>query len=310
MPERKIDRVVDALMGAPRPLDDDQVAERTGIDRHYVNALCRRLAARGVVERFIGSEGKLVNQWRGGPGHSEEEPRRSRRHRATVAAGPDRQRVEALIDRFDVCIAEFDRVRAFTGPSLYFHERAIARRAIHDGAASLLADTRFLEYVYAVLPSWGMHRMGNQAAKVVDFEPMVEALRAQARPIQELWDLRITDLDDEMAEEVGARVWSVIEALVVSGSSARIVAGSKTLHHVLPNLVPPIDRQYTFQFFTGQKQVSDERGAFTAWFPLLGEIGRRRASSVNDVVERGGYMATGPAKVIDNAIVGFQQLGL
>jgi hypothetical protein len=27
-------------------------------------------------------------------------------------------------------------------------------------------DEVFLEYVYAVLPSWGMHRMVDQAAKV------------------------------------------------------------------------------------------------------------------------------------------------
>ncbi|MCH8272299.1 MAG: hypothetical protein IIB41_03485, partial [Candidatus Marinimicrobia bacterium] len=29
-----------------------------------------------------------------------------------------------------------------------------------------------------------------------------------------------------------------------------IVAHSKTLAHILPNLIPPIDRQYTIRFFT------------------------------------------------------------
>jgi hypothetical protein len=75
-----------------------------------------------------------------------------------------------------------------------------------------------------------------------------------------------------------------------------------------PDLVPPIDRQYTFQFFTGQKAVTsgDER-AFLEWFPYFAEIGRRAASEIRAAVERGGFMATGPAKVIDNAIIGFMQ---
>ena len=32
--------------------------------------------------------------------------------------------------------------------------------------------------------------------------------------------------------------------------------GSKVLHHVLPDLVPPIDRQYTFKFFYGRTLLS------------------------------------------------------
>jgi hypothetical protein len=45
----------------------------------------------------------------------------------------------------------------------------------------------------------------------------------------------------------------VIARIKVSTSRTQIVAGSKFLHHVLPDLVPPIDRRYTFRFFTGQR---------------------------------------------------------
>jgi hypothetical protein len=45
---------------------------------------------------------------------------------------------------------------AFSEPSVYFHERAIERRRRHNTVAGLLADERFLEYVSAVLPAWGM----------------------------------------------------------------------------------------------------------------------------------------------------------
>jgi hypothetical protein len=152
-------------------------------------------------------------------------------------------------------------------------------------------DIQFFEYVYAVLPAWGMHRMGKSAAKVGGFDEMVESFRLEAQSIQQLWDL------------------SVVASLKVSTSGTRIVAGTKALHHALPNLVSPIDRQYTFRFFTGQKNVlSGDRQAFLDWFPYFCEIGSRCSREIAIAISRRGFMATGPAKVIDNAIIGYMQI--
>lgn len=292
-------------------LDDDDIAGRVGINRHYVNQVCRQLADAGSTTRFEGSDGKLVNQWSDGgvalqsraPGRpsSVRKPRRKRVERA-------RTNVEALIGDFSTCVRRFERSNAFPGPSLYFHEKAIARRRRHSTVGELLADEQFFEYVYAVLPSWGMHRMGKQAAKVGDFDAMVESFRSCASVIERLWDLHISHVPEGAVDDVAEQIWSVLSALRVSTSATRVVAGSKAFHHVLPDLVPPIDRQYTFQFFTGQKAVTtgDER-AFLEWFPYLAEIGRRAAAGIQEAVDRGGFMATGVAKVIDNAIIGFIQ---
>ena len=38
------------------------------------------------------------------------------------------------------------------------------------------ADQQFLEYVYAVLPAWGIHRMGAQRAKVTEYDQLVGSL--------------------------------------------------------------------------------------------------------------------------------------
>ena len=77
---------------------------------------------------------------------------------------------------------------------------------------------------------------------------------------------------------------------------------------MLPELVPPIDRQYIFRFFTGQKAVNrGDEHAFLEWFPLLCEIGRRCPDEIGAALERGGVMATSQSKVIDNAIIGFMQ---
>ncbi|GAB3849428.1 hypothetical protein ACFPIJ_51390 [Dactylosporangium cerinum] len=217
--------------------------------------------------------------------------------------------VHALVAGFDKLVCSFEAAPGWPGPSLYFHDRAIQVRREHTSAMSLLRDDRFLEYVYAVLPAWGMHRMGDQAAKVCDFEPFSTAVRNCSSALEELWDLRITALTSEQDAEVASKLWDIIARLKVSRSETQIVAGSKALHHVLPDLLPPIDRQYTFRFFTGQKQVAGDRRAFLDWYPHLAEIGRRARDSIMTTLERGGFMATGEAKVIDNAIIAFMRRG-
>ena len=45
--------------GSAEPIDDDEVATATGMNRAYVNRLRRRLAAEGIAVRQLGSGGKL-----------------------------------------------------------------------------------------------------------------------------------------------------------------------------------------------------------------------------------------------------------
>jgi hypothetical protein len=227
------------------------------------------------------------------------------RHRAR-ADERARMHVETLIAGFGGYVARFGASGTFSGPSVYFHQRAIERRRLHDNVDDLLADQQFLEYVYAVLPAWGMHRMGAQRAKVTDYPQLVASLRDAAPGLRQLWPLDVTDLDPGGVPAISERVWQVIATIRASTSSTQIVAGSKVLHHVLPDLIPPIDRQYTFRFFTGQKAVyGGDQHAFLTWFPYLAEVGRRCRAAIQATTLSGGSMSAGHAKVIDNAIIGF-----
>jgi hypothetical protein len=304
------DQVLGILRRSRVALDDDQIAQAAEMNRVYVNVICRQLAADGLIARSQDAEGKLVNVAVAGDlGTSAASvadetagPRARRR-----VAGRLAERIEALIASFADCVAKFEASEAFPGPSLYFHLRAIERRRKHQTARSLLDDQLFLEYAYAVLPAWGMHRMGAQAAKVGDFAQIVTALGQETPALQQLWPLRITKLSPQAASEVASTAWDIIAHIKVSTSRTQIVAGSKMLHHLLPDLIPPIDRQYTFSFFTGQKMVASDRAAFLDWYPQLAAIGARCQEPIYDAIKRGGFMATGEAKVIDNAIMGFMQ---
>jgi hypothetical protein len=78
------------------------------------------------------------------------------------------------------------------------------------------------------------------------------------------------------------------------------VAGSNALHHVPPELVPPVGREYTLQFFYDHKMLqSGECQTFTEIFPKFHrilwsckeEIRRRLRSAMN----------ISSTKVMDNA---------
>jgi hypothetical protein len=63
------ERIIEAIRISSRPLDDDQLADRTGISpRQSVNQICRELARAGLVRRRPGLDGKIVNEWLGDHG--------------------------------------------------------------------------------------------------------------------------------------------------------------------------------------------------------------------------------------------------
>jgi hypothetical protein len=84
----------------------------------------------------------------------------------------------------------------------------------------------------------------------------------------------------------------------------KIVAGSKALHHVLPELVPPIDREYTLRFFFHTTNLPHrEELAFRTVYPCFWKIATSCRKEIECRLGRG--MNTSITKVIDNAVVGY-----
>ena len=213
-------------------------------------------------------------------------------------------RVAELCRRFPESLARFDATDLFTGPSLYFHRKTIARRKAHVNVAELLEDAEFCDSLYATLTAWGMHRMGPGNTKLLDLDLIKASFRSQAASIQAL-DGRILGAGPESeTSQIARAVWRIVESLRVSVAEARIVANSKALHHILPSLVPPIDREYSFRFFYGRNTLSIEEGlAFEEMFVELDRIARSCESEIRERIGRGWH--TSHSKVVDNAIVGY-----
>jgi len=107
-------------------------------------------------------------------------------------------------------------------------------------------------------------------------------------------------------EEVAEKIWTLIERLKIVDNTSLIVPGTKTLLHLLPDLVPPMDRAWTGAFFlwSAAAPQSGQRDTFLRTFSKFAEVAReaRPAHYVGD------RWRTSSAKVLDNAVIGFCKL--
>ena len=111
---------------------------------------------------------------------------------------------------------------------------------------------------------------------------------------------KVSEIDLQTAKEL----WSLIQGLKLSETQSQIVTGTKTLHHLLPRLMPPIDRGYTQPFFrlhNPQFQYNQE-DAFENFLRYFVMIARK--VNLSGYVDR-SLWATSESKLIDNAIIGY-----
>lgn len=215
-----------------------------------------------------------------------------------------RERAERLYSNFSYYITKFDESKRFSGPSWYFHFRTLDRLRKHERLSDVFDDVLFFEYLYATLVSWGLHRMGPGGAKLVDFHTFKDSIRKQKNSIVKLREIRLLDLLEEEPLGIIDKIWRIIDKMEVSATKTKLTANSKALHHLLPNLIPPIDREYTIKFFFNNKTIGgrDER-IFRMIYPWFLKIGLVNKTKIKKIVGREFH--TSETKVIDNAIVGF-----
>jgi hypothetical protein len=232
------------------------------------------------------------------------------------------QQVAKLIAGFVHFVQVFEKNRRFGGPSIYFHDRTLERLRSFDSPSRALLDDGFIESLYAVLAAWGMHRMGSRGARMEEFQVFKESLLTQLP--------RISDLEQHLKQIGGDQhielsqvpkcelsmlteeLWSIISGLKLGKSDeTKIVLGSKAVHHLFPEVLPPIDRRYTIRFFLGRENLAaeSEPDAFREILPRFHQIAVACASIIESLMREGlpeeRYMRTSFTKMIDNAIVGF-----
>jgi hypothetical protein len=165
------------------------------------------------------------------------------------------QQVSTILRGMRSNYAAFYEDKIFAGPSLHFH-----LAALEASRRGRLAE--FATNSYAMLASWGMHRMGAKGAKMGTFEDYKASLAG-------VWDSlkalrRLTP--ETLSKSDMAELRHCFDSIRVMRSDSILVAHSKVLAHAVPNLVAPIDREYTVRFLRGYKSVPSSPENQGRWF--------------------------------------------
>jgi hypothetical protein len=153
-----------------------------------------------------------------------------------------------------------DQFLAFGGPCVYFHEECLA--AGREGFLS----ARHLEMLYATLTAWGMHRMGDSErakTRLTDWPLFRTSIASQSDGLQNFRRYRLFEMSEAEYSAAVLQIKPHYALLNLSISDATVVVNSKALHHLFPDFIPPIDRQYTIRFFTQPPEKwLDSKGKF------------------------------------------------
>lgn len=210
-----------------------------------------------------------------------------------------RSRVPLLIATFAHFVRVFEQRPPFTRyGQLEFHLETIAARRKLGSVANALADDTFLRSLYKTLQAWGI---GARASNLVAEVEFVTALRSKASALAAFDGMRIDDRTLHVSA-LSEQLWRTIAALGIVVNNSKIVPGTKTLHHILPDLVVPVDRAYTQKFFRWHNPEFQygQASAFHHCFSAFVEIAR----AVDPAKYVGAGWNSSRTKVIDNAIVG------
>lgn len=141
----------------------------------------------------------------------------------------------------------FYEAERFSGPSLHFHRRAL-------GLEGNITVREKMELTYAALVSWGMHRMGIGGPKMKSFEDFVMSMEMLNSDI-----ITLSTFHDPLAltNETWELIRSIFLGINIMKTNIKIVGHSKILTHFFPELLAPIDREYTFYHLGGSTYIPD-----------------------------------------------------
>jgi hypothetical protein len=209
-------------------------------------------------------------------------------------------RVQELIKNFDKYLEIYTKRGPFGKPGqLEYHRRTIELRRNAGSIINAINEDDFIWSLYETLRFWGMDSQGAHRAPFSKFK---DELRLKANLISSFDGIRIDDPQLDIHKK-SSELWQIMKSLKININRTKLVACSKTLHHILPDLVVPIDRAYTGTFFEKTSDTAfdnNQENTFIFSMKYFATIAR----ATNPIRFVGKGWNTCQTKIIDNAIVG------
>ena len=212
-----------------------------------------------------------------------------------------KERVSKLTGDFGRYVRIYDERVSFTTEQLAAHRACIAARGQARTVRTAVDDPQFLQALRRTLRAWGI---GVRASRLVSEERFAAALSVALPTLEVLEPLAIDSPD--LPVDIADQIWMVIQSLGVVENMAKIVAGTKTLHHLLPDLIVPMDREWTGTFFhlhlPEWQNPESQRKIFKLAYDQFVAIAQRVGPEQYVTAEA---WRTSRTKVLDNALIGF-----
>ena len=216
-----------------------------------------------------------------------------------------KERIADLLVDFEVYL---DNEPPFGDWAWHLHRETIEIRKQFRSVGEAIESYDFIvKHIGYTLVAWGMD---GRAAVLVPRDEFFHNIKEQKRFIVELERISVSDLTRQASIDY---LWRVIHALNLSQTRSQIVTGAKVLHHLLPRLIPPIDRQYTAKFFTPSYLKNTRDINSFSHFKVIAEgigliarfLGEGYGDDYLTKLVGSTPWATSETKLIDNAIIGY-----
>ena len=194
----------------------------------------------------------------------------------------------------------FYQAEKFRGPSLYFHRRSLEARKTEKFET-------FIEYIYATLASWGMHRMGKGGSKMQSFDIFLASVMTVKKLIDEAKSIDFRNMKNWFLLE------KIFQNINVMRSGTSLVGNSKVMAHLLPNIVPPIDREHTLRYLRGNTNIRNDLDfEWKLMYEIIGNFFIPVACDIKFLRKANTWINnqssfpwdTSVLKVIDNLVIG------
>lgn len=195
-----------------------------------------------------------------------------------------------------------EQIREMT-PPVFFHEKAIA--FCNKKNHGFLTDSH-IQAIYAVLVSWGMHRAGKKGAKMPAYNIFKESILRNRHCIEYLRQYKIEKISKKTLDSILPCLTCLCFNVEATTCLSRIVSGSKTLAHILPDLVCPIDNFYTLTFFHEEfGGIKSEEDKFKYIISKMWEFYHN--PDIRNRIKTDGVFKHSYPKVFDNLIMSYRQ---
>jgi hypothetical protein len=161
---------------------------------------------------------------------------------------------------------------------------------------------KFIELTYTTLIAWNMNQ---RAAKLSEYETYKLSLQTHKKRIKSLETYRIEKLSDTDVVNLKERIKYLFDNLELVGKGKpKLVTFSKAVHYFLPNLLMPVDRRYTLQFFYNNTSTPAETDKqFEMYWDIFKQF-RELATTYNFNKHVTDNWNRNVPKLIDNIIIG------